>query len=66
MTYIMSSPVEPQGAPMNIVGQRRRDAGPDLPQGYIESPNHGVAPASLYRAQLGERLGEEALKALEP
>jgi hypothetical protein len=51
---------------MKIVGQRRRDAGPDLPQGFIESPNHRVSPPSLYRAQLAERLGSGALKALDP
>jgi hypothetical protein len=53
-------------APMKIIGQRRRDAGPDLPKGIIESPNHKVEPNSLYRAQLAERLGSRALKALEP
>jgi hypothetical protein len=53
-------------APMKIIGVHPRDAGPDLPQGYIESPNHPVQPASLYRAQLAERLGDGALKALEP
>jgi hypothetical protein len=52
-------------APMKIIGVRPRDAGPDLPQGFIESPNHPVQPASLYRAQLAERLGPNALKALE-
>jgi len=52
--------------PMKIMGQRRRDAGPDLPQGFIESPNHPVLPASLYRQQLSERLGTDALKALNP
>ena len=51
---------------MKIIGVRPRDAGPDLPQGFIESPNHPVQPASLYRAQLAERLGARALKALEP
>jgi len=51
---------------MKIIGVRPRDAGPDLPQGFIESPNHPVQPASLYRAQLAERLGANALKALEP
>ena len=55
-----------QTAPMKIMGQRKRDAGPDLPRGFIESPNHAVLPASLYRAQLAERLGPDALKALEP
>lgn len=57
---------EEQTAPMKIIGQRRRDAGPDLPQGFIESPNHAVLPASLYRTQLAERLGVGALKALDP
>jgi hypothetical protein len=53
-------------APMKIKGQRRRDAGPDLPQGFIESPNHPVSPASLYRQQLSGRLGPDAIKALNP
>jgi hypothetical protein len=43
----------------------KRDLGPDLPQGFIESPNHRVVPDSLYRAQLTERLGVSALKALD-
>jgi hypothetical protein len=51
---------------MNIMGVRHHHEGPDLPQGYIESPNHRVLPDSLYRAQLAERLGAGALKALEP
>jgi hypothetical protein len=53
-------------APMKIIGQRRRDAGPDLPKGMIDSSNHPVQPVSLYRAQLAARLGPDALKALEP
>ena len=51
---------------MKIVGVHPRDEGPPLPQGYIESQGHAVTPASLYRAQLAERLGAGALKALEP
>jgi hypothetical protein len=51
-------------APMKIMGVRGRDLGPDLPQGFIESRNHRVAPESLYRAQLAERLGADALKGL--
>jgi hypothetical protein len=39
---------------------------PDLPQGLIVSPGKPVRPASLYREQLRERLGESALRALEP
>ena len=54
------------GEPMKIIGVHPRDLGPDLPRGFIESPNHAVAPASLYRVQLSERLGPAALKALEP
>lgn len=53
-------------APMKIFGVRRGNEGPDLPQGYIESPNRPVQPTSLYRAQLAQRLGAGALKALEP
>jgi hypothetical protein len=62
---IGSSGIE-QTAPMKIIGVRRRNLGPDLPQGFIESPNHPVFPKSLYRAQLAERLGAKALKALDP
>jgi Pectate lyase superfamily protein len=51
---------------MKIIGVRPRDEGPPLPQGYIESPGKAVVPASLYRAQLAERLGAGALKAVEP
>lgn len=54
-----------QTAPMKIIGVRGRDLGPDLPQGFIQSPNHRVLPESLYRAQLAERLGTKALEALD-
>ena len=53
-------------APMKIIGVHQRDLGPDLPQGFIESAGHRVMPESLYRAQLAERMGADALKALEP
>ncbi len=57
---------EEQYEPMWIAGQHhRRDDGFDLPGGFIESPGHPVQPASLYRAQLAERLGPNALKALD-
>jgi hypothetical protein len=52
-------------ASMKDAGLHRRDLGPDLPQGFIESPNHRVVPDSLYRAQLTERLGVTALRALD-
>jgi hypothetical protein len=35
--------------------------GPDLPRGIIDSPDVAVTPASLYLAQLRERLGANAL-----
>jgi hypothetical protein len=54
-----------QTAPMKIVGVPRRELGPDLPQGIIESAGHRVLPESLYRAQLAQRLGARALRALE-
>jgi hypothetical protein len=54
-----------EGEPMWIAGQRHRGELPDLPIGFIESPGHPVQPESLYRAQLAERLGAQALKALD-
>ncbi len=53
-------------APMPIIGQRSRDADSYLPQGFIQSPGLPVLPASLYRRQLSERLGMDAIKALNP
>jgi hypothetical protein len=53
------------GEPMKRVGVRRRDLGPDLPMGYVESAGKSVYPGSLYREQLAERLGLGALKALD-
>ena len=38
---------------------------PDLPQGFVEWAGKPVVPTSLYKAQLKERLGADALKALE-
>ncbi|HTY50095.1 MAG TPA: DUF4955 domain-containing protein, partial [Steroidobacteraceae bacterium] len=57
---------EEKTQPMRTVGERGRDLGPDLPQAFIESSGHRVEPESLYRAQLAERLGRAALRALEP
>jgi hypothetical protein len=54
------------GEPMKRAGVRRRDLGPDLAMGYVESAGKPVHPVSLYRQQLQERLGPGALKALEP
>lgn len=38
--------------------------GPLLPNATIVSPGHPVEPASLYLAQLGERLGAQAVRAI--
>jgi hypothetical protein len=35
-----------------------------LPNGIYDSPNRPVAPASLYLAQLRERLGDQAVKSI--
>lgn len=51
---------------MKTFGPQPRGGLPPLPQGFIQSPGHAVQPVSLYRAQLAERLGPAALKALEP
>jgi hypothetical protein len=64
--WAIGSSGDQQRAAMKIIGVHPRDAGPPLPQGFIESQGHAVTPASLYRAQLAERLGPSALKALEP
>jgi len=37
-------------------------AGPNLPQGAIDSPGTAVTPQSLYLSQLSERLGKQAVK----
>ena len=64
--WSVGSSGEETTAAMKIIGVHPQDEGPPLPQGYIESPGHVVQPASLYKAQLAERLGAAALKALEP
>jgi hypothetical protein len=38
--------------------------GPLLPRGVIESSGHPVEPASLYLAQLRDRLGPQAVAAI--
>lgn len=60
---------QPPGSANWAIGCRgaRKSAGmpfghqPPLPEGIFESPDAPVAPASLYRAQLRERLGEAAV-----
>lgn len=39
-------------------------SGPLLPEGEVDSPGVRVSPGSLYLAQLRERLGDEALRAI--
>jgi len=55
---------------IGCVGERRTDVMPfkasdPLPEGIIDSPGVPVAPASLYLAQLAERLGPQAVKNLD-
>lgn len=40
------------------------NAGPALPEGIFDAQNTRVNPSSLYLAQLEERLGKQALKAI--
>lgn len=44
---------------IGFVGQKAQD--PDRPDGHWESYGRHVAPRSLYRAQLADRLGEKAV-----
>ena len=55
---------------IGCIGERRTDVMPfkhaeTLPEGIFDSPGVPVAPASLYRAQLAERLGPQAVKNLD-
>jgi hypothetical protein len=63
VNWSVGSTGEETTSPMPTFPQLRL---PDLPQGLIVSPGKPVRPASLYREQLRERLGESALRALEP
>ena len=46
----------------DLLASRPFGAGPNLPEGIIDSANQSVSPHSLYLAQLAERLGPEAVK----
>jgi hypothetical protein len=61
-SFLIQRPPGSANWAIGCVGEQRRDVMPFkhaeiLPQGIIESPGVPVAPASLYRAQLAERLG---------
>ena len=54
---------------IGCIGERRTEGMPfghaeKLPEGIVDSPGVPVAPASLYRAQLAERLGPAAVRNL--
>ena len=56
---------------IGCIGERRTGGMPfghaeTLPEGIVDSPGVPVAPASLYRAQLAERLGPAAVRNLDP
>jgi len=70
-TLLIQQPPGAQNWSIGSTGQQRTTsepgivpAGPVLPQGIIESQGIAVAPRSLYLAQLCERLGPGALKAI--
>ncbi len=58
MNWLIGSIGESKKAP------RPFGSGPLLPEGTVDSPGTHVAPASLYLAQLAERLGPRALRNL--
>jgi hypothetical protein len=58
MNWLIGSVGHSAGAP------RPFGSGTNLPGGTEDSPNHPVAPRSLYLTQLAERLGPQALKSI--
>jgi hypothetical protein len=49
---------------MGFVGQKQKGAFEPRPDGWWESLGRHVQPRSLYLAQLRDRLGENAVKAI--
>jgi hypothetical protein len=68
-TYIIQNPPGVSNWAIGCIGERQQTAAffqtaPLEPEGVFDSPGVPVAPASLYLAQLAERLGPGALAAL--
>lgn len=67
--YIIQSPPGTVNWAIGCIGEsvkraRMFDAAPLLPEGLFDSPGKPVAPQSLYLAQLAERRGPSALRAI--
>jgi hypothetical protein len=67
--YVIQNPPGAINWAIGCVGQgvptpRPFDTAPNLPEGIFDSPGRPVAPQSLYLAQLAERLGQSAVKAI--
>jgi hypothetical protein len=65
--YIVQNPPGALNWLIGSIGESKRSArpfgsGPLLPEATLDSPGKHVAPASLYLAQLAERLGPQALR----
>jgi hypothetical protein len=65
--YVIQQPPGAMNWAIGCVGRRVRtaryfDAGPILPEGTFDAHGNPVAPASLYLAQLQDRLGPAALR----
>jgi hypothetical protein len=68
-TYVIQNPPGADNWAIGCSGQRVPsaqpfDAEPKLPEGIVDSPGVPVNPPSLYLAQLAERLGPQAVKAI--
>jgi hypothetical protein len=68
-TYVIQNPPGAANWAIGCVGERVLtpryfDTGPILPEGIFDAHGAAVAPRSLYLAQLRDRLGSEALKAV--
>jgi hypothetical protein len=67
--YIIQNPPGAYNWEIGCIGERVRtpaffQSGPLEPEGVVDSPGVPVAPASLYLAQLAERLGPTSLAAI--
>jgi hypothetical protein len=60
--WVIGSKGERRRQPMPVMGGRRADKGPDLPEAIYDSWDKPVQPRSLYLQQLTDRLGAQAAK----
>jgi hypothetical protein len=67
--YIVQNPPGTANWLIGSIGENEKSprpfgAGPMLPEGIVDSPGAAVTPTSLYLAQLAERLGPDAVRAI--